>query len=144
MNNGRMEHYELKNHRECILNLAKNPTGMNESLKYVVQRNTQCIVGLVLNDLEADGHDVSWIYDARMELLCNPNVTEIVTCGTRYLDMALRMEYTGYKGKITPIATLDEFVSYFNAQDSDVFVVANYTSLQPVRAALKRGSVCVR
>lgn len=144
MNNGRMEHYKLKNHRECILNLAKNPTGMNESLKYVVQRNTQCIVGLVLNDLEADGHDVSWIYDARMELLCNPNVTEIVTCGTRYLDMALRMEYTGYKGKITPIATLDEFVSYFNAQDSDVFVVANYTSLQPVRAALKRGSVCVR
>ena len=76
-----------------------------------------------------------------MELLCDPNVEAIVTCGTRYLDMALRMEYAGYEGKIVPVATYDEFVSYFNAQDKDVFVVANYTSLQTTRAALKRGSV---
>ena len=141
MNNGRMEQYSLKNGKECVLNLAKNPAGFNESLKFIIQSNKPCVVGLVLNDLEADGQDVSWIYDAQMEILCNSNIEEVVTCGTRYLDMALRMEYAGYQGKIVPILDYDEFVAYFNAQAKDVFVVANYTSLQLTRAALKRGSL---
>ena len=51
MNNGRMEQYSLKNGKECVLNLAKNPAGFNESLKYIINSNKPCAVGLVLNDL---------------------------------------------------------------------------------------------
>lgn len=144
MNNGRMEHYQLLSEKDCILNLAKNPAGVNESLKFIINADKPCVVGLVLNDLEADGQDVSWIYDAQIEILCHENIMKVVTCGTRYLDMALRVEYAGYQGKIVPISDLDEFVSYINKTNQDAYVVANYTSLQPTRGALRKGSLCVK
>ncbi|MBE6114067.1 MAG: DUF1727 domain-containing protein [Erysipelotrichaceae bacterium] len=140
MNNGRMEIYTLKNGHTCTLNLAKNPTGQNESMKIVARYSDPCVVGLVLNDLDADGHDVSWIYDARMELLCKENVKRIYTCGTRYLDMALRMQYAGYEGEIIPLKDLEELQVRLNSDDVECFVIANYTSLQPTRRVLKGGS----
>lgn len=141
MNNGRMERYTLRNGQTCILNLAKNPTGQNESMKLVAQDDKDCVVALVLNDLDADGHDVSWIYDARMELLCQPNVKKIYTCGTRYLDMALRMHYADYQGELIPLENLEELASVLNENQMDSYVIANYTSLQPTRRVLKGGSL---
>lgn len=141
MNNGRMETYKLKNGYTCVLNLAKNPTGQNESLKLVTQYDKECVVGLVLNDLDADGHDVSWIYDANMELICKDNIKRIYTCGTRYLDMALRIKYADFKGEIIPLKNLEDLSASLNEEKVDSFVIANYTALQPTRRVLKGGSL---
>ena len=48
----------------------------------------------VLNDNIADGHDVSWIWDADFELLAGR--VRLVTCsGTRAADLATRLKYAG-------------------------------------------------
>lgn len=141
MNNGRMEKYSLKNGHTCVLNLAKNPAGQNESMKLVSEFEGDCVVGLILNDNDADGEDVSWIYDAKMELLCKDNIRRIYTGGTRYLEMALRMQYADFKGEIIPLEKLEDLAVVLNEVDVDSFVIANYTSLQPTRRVLKGGSL---
>ena len=56
---GRNELFQLN--QPCILNLAKNPTGTNEVLKYIVAQPHEKNVMIILNDNDQDGHDVSWI-----------------------------------------------------------------------------------
>lgn len=141
MNNGRMELFQLRSGHPCVLNLAKNPTGVNESLKTLTRKESPCVFAVVLNDLEADGTDVSWIYDARFELLSSPHIQRLYTSGTRMYDMALRLHYGGCIQPIASIEDLDVLVEELNQCDCPVYVIANYTALQPVRKALQRGSV---
>lgn len=141
MNNGRMETFTLKNGQPCILNLAKNPTGINETLKYMTRSSKDFAFAMVLNDLDADGHDVSWIYDARFELLDMPHTKYAFTSGTRALDMALRLQYASVKAEIKPIEDLDELVAALLDCHVPVYVIANYTALQKVRRSLQRGSI---
>lgn len=141
MNNGRMESYSLKNGHTCLLNLAKNPAGQNESMKVVADYDGDCVVALILNDMDGDGEDTSWIYDAKMELLCKENIKRIYTGGMRSLEMALRMQYADFKGEIIPLDKLEDLADVLNKEDVDSFVIANYTSLQPTRKILKGGSL---
>jgi hypothetical protein len=48
----------------------------------------------VLNDRTADGHDVSWIWDADFELLAG-RVRTVTCSGTRAPELALRLKYAG-------------------------------------------------
>ncbi len=76
LNNGRLEEIEINN-IPTIINLAKNPTGCNVSLRILNEDNEQKELLFVLNDNVADGHDVSWIWDINFDNL--NNVSRIVT-----------------------------------------------------------------
>ena len=90
----------------------------------------------VLNDKEADGRDVSWIWDINFDV---KNCKRIITSGTRAYDMAIRIKTSGYdKDKIEAYLDLDEAVKNLYKNDIKKYVIANYTSLQPTRAALKK------
>ncbi len=55
--------------RETRILLVKNPAGANEVLRTLaLEPGSHDLLG-VLNDNTADGHDVSWIWDADFELL---------------------------------------------------------------------------
>ena len=82
LNNGRLEEIKIKN-IPTIINLAKNPTGSNVSLRILNEDDEQKELLFVLNDNVADGHDVSWIWDINFDNL--NNVSRIVT--SRYSSL---------------------------------------------------------
>ena len=52
-----------------MLLLVKNPAGANEVLRTLVLEDGEHDLLGLLNDSIADGHDVSWVWDADFELL---------------------------------------------------------------------------
>lgn len=131
LNNGRLEELEI-NGIPTIINLAKNPTGCNVSLRILNEDDSQKELLFVLNDNLADGRDVSWIWDINFDDL--NQVNRIVTAGTRAYDMAIRIKTAGYPvEKIEPYLELHEAVKNFYSTNVKKYVIANYTALQPTR-----------
>ncbi len=134
LNNGRHEDI-LINNVTTIINLAKNPTGANVSLRILNEDNDEKELFFVLNDNIADGKDVSWIWDIDFSSL--NNVSRIVTGGTRGYDIAIRIKTAGFNpSKIHAFLNLEEATKKLYETDVKKYVIANYTSLQPTRAEL--------
>ena len=136
LNNGRLE--EITIHGvPTIINLAKNPTGSNVSLRILNEDDSEKELLFVLNDNIADGFDVSWIWDINFNNL--NNVTRIITSGTRAYDIAIRIKTSGFPAeKIEPYLNLEDSIKAFYKTDVKKYVIANYTSLQPTRHELKK------
>ncbi len=138
---GRQERFEVDGRSVRVL-LAKNPAGMNELLRALVagSRDGQPVHLLaMLNDGVQDGQDVSWIYDADIEVLAGREVT--VTCsGDRADDFALRWHLAG----IDPAAVIPDTEAALDAalgrtpRGARLDVVATYTAMIDVREALAR------
>lgn len=134
LNNGRLEEVTIKG-IPTIINLAKNPTGSNVSLRILNEDDEEKELLFVLNDNLADGLDVSWIWDINFDNL--NNVKRIVTSGTRAFDIAIRIKTSGFnETKIEPYLSLHEAVESLYKTNVKKYVIANYTSLQPTRKAL--------
>ena len=136
LNNGRLEEIKI-NGVPTIINLAKNPTGSNVSLRILNEDDSEKELLFVLNDNIADGFDVSWIWDINFNNL--NNVSRIITSGTRAYDIAIRIKTSGFPAeKIEPYLNLEDAVKAFYKTDIKKYVIANYTSLQPTRHELKK------
>ena len=130
LDNGRAENVKI-NGCETIINLAKNPTGANVSLRTLNEDKEEKELLFVLNDNSADGRDVSWIWDINFNV---QNVTRIVTAGTRAYDMAIRIKTSGFdENKIEPYLDLKKAVQALYKTNTKKYVIANYTALQPTR-----------
>lgn len=134
--NGRMESFMLGD-RKTTLNLAKNPVGANMTLRVMNEMKGEKELLFVLNDNVADGLDVSWIWDINFSIF--ERVTRVVTSGTRAYDIAVRIKCSGYdQSNIVVRPDLDKAVEELAKTPGRKFVIANYTAVQPTRAALKR------
>ena len=135
LNNGRLEEVKI-NSVPTIINLAKNPTGSNVSLRILNEDDEEKELLFVLNDNLADGLDVSWIWDINFDNL--NNVKRIVTSGTRAYDIAIRIKTSGFDvNKIEPYLNLSEAVENLYKTNTKKYIIANYTALQPTRKELK-------
>ncbi len=131
LNNGRLEKLEV-NSCKTVINLAKNPTGVNVSLKFMRKDAEKKELLFVLNDNVADGKDVSWIWD--IDFIDLENVERIITAGLRPYDIAIRIKTAGYPiEKIIPCNTLKEAVEKLYETQNTKYVIANYTAIQNVR-----------
>jgi UDP-N-acetylmuramyl tripeptide synthase len=91
---GRIERVALEG-RELVLALVKNPTGCNEVLRMLAGDGAVAAPTLLaINDLDADGRDVSWLWDVDFELLAE-GTGELFTTGIRGADMSNRLKYAG-------------------------------------------------
>lgn len=134
LNNGRLEEISVKD-VPTIINLAKNPTGANVSLRILNEDDDEKELLFVLNDNIADGFDVSWIWDINFDNL--NHVSRIVTSGTRAYDIAIRIKTSGFDSdKIYPYLDLHEAVENLYNTNVKKYVIANYTSLQPTRSEI--------
>ena len=158
---GRMEQVEL-DERTVYLALAKNPTGLNQVVRLLAaeaDRTGPLSLLIALNDLDADGRDVSWIWDADLEELSRPGrVRTVVVSGRRAADLAVRLKYAGLHGPRAtdhrPRATdhrpptavvverdlglaLDQAVRHTPAGGT-LHVVPTYTALLELRGLLTR------
>lgn len=131
LNNGRLEKLEVKGNK-TIINLAKNPTGVNVSLRFLQKDINSKELLFVLNDNVPDGQDVSWIWDIDFERL--ENVERIITAGLRPYDIAIRIKTAGYpQEKIIPCMSIKEAVSKLYETQNTKYIIANYTAIQNTR-----------
>lgn len=131
LNNGRLEELSVKN-TPTIINLAKNPTGANVSLRILKEDDEEKELLFVLNDNLADGYDVSWIWDINFDNL--NNIKRIITSGKRAYDIAIRIKTAGFDvNKIEAYLDLKEAIKSLYSTNIKKYVIANYTSLQPTR-----------
>ena len=134
LNNGRFEKLVVDN-QESILNLAKNPTGVNVTLKIINEDEDLKEILFILNDNIADGKDVSWIWDIDFSVL--NKVERVITSGTRAYDIAVRIKNSGYDyKKIECYPKLDEAVSNLYKTENKKYVIFNYTAVTDVRNAI--------
>jgi lipid II isoglutaminyl synthase (glutamine-hydrolysing) len=101
---------------------------------------------IAINDLAADGRDVSWLWDVDFEML-GGGTAPLFTTGVRGADMANRLKYAGLPSeRILPLAAdlsrgLDAFVASLPDGGSG-YVLLTYTALLGLRQALAdRGAV---
>jgi len=135
---GRQERFEVAGRRARLL-LAKNPAGLNEVLRVLTVAAPPLTVLAMLNDGVQDGQDVSWIYDADLEMLAGTGAT-VICSGDRSDDLALRFALAG----CPPVAVIAQTERALDAAlartppGGRLDVVATYTAMMDVRAALAR------
>jgi lipid II isoglutaminyl synthase (glutamine-hydrolysing) len=138
---GRVETIAVAGTPVSIL-LIKNPVGANEvlrTLRLEADRVGAAAINMwiALNDRTADGHDVSWVWDADFELLAG-RVGKAVCAGTRAPEMALRLKYAGWDPDSIEVipeieASLDHAVA---AAPGPLFALPTYTALMDLRKLL--------
>ncbi|WP_027416618.1 Mur ligase family protein [Aneurinibacillus terranovensis] len=134
--NGRMQSFEYKG-VPYILNLVKNPAGMNITLAQLLMDYEDKQIAIILNDLKYDGTDISWIWDADLEQLNREDIKKVICGGTRAHDLALRIKYAGIDtNKIVILTSYDEVVDYCIQHSMKTFLLPNYTALTPIRKKL--------
>jgi UDP-N-acetylmuramyl tripeptide synthase len=144
---GRIERLTYKG-RELTLALVKNPTGFNEVLRMLTAETggLQLPTMIAINDLDADGRDVSWLWDVDFELLAKGE-GDLSTTGLRGPDMANRLKYAGVQTeRIHPLPNdltiaLDGFVDSL-PEGAGAYILPTYTAMLALRKTLAdRGAV---
>lgn len=138
---GRMETFQLDDTRVQMI-LVKNPAGCNQALEYLRSLGEDYTAVFCLNDRTADGHDISWIWDADFEKVCHdPHVKHILVMGDRADDMALRLKYADAPEEIVEFIPDDAaMLERMRKSDLPVFVLPNYTSMLSLRRAISEAT----
>jgi len=137
---GRLEQVAVDG-REMRLILVKNPAGFNAAIGALLETARRPRLLAALNDRDADGRDVSWIWDADFETLA-PAVEHAVVTGIRSRDLANRLKYAGVARE--RIEVVDAWGSAIDRAigaapvGGEVVVLATYTAMQALRAELAR------
>lgn len=157
--------------RELLMALVKNPVGFNEVLRMLFPLEEQALAHanaegreesasglpgtsiratatfrprhmlIIINDLTADGRDVSWLWDVDFELLAAPGaVASAFTSGLRSGDMAVRLKYAGVepgqiKSESDIAVALDAALAELPPGET-LYVCPTYTSMLAFRKLL--------
>jgi UDP-N-acetylmuramyl tripeptide synthase len=137
---GRIERVAV-GERTAFLALVKNPVGFNQVLRSLLATAEDAHVLIAINDLLADGTDVSWLWDVDVEGLDRAAGGLTVT-GTRAEDMLVRLKYGGIDpARIAlerdPGAAFDRALERVPAGGT-LYVLPTYTAMLALRAELAR------
>ena len=121
--------------RQVQLFLVKNPTGFNQVIQAYLLESKQQPLLIIVNDLIADGRDVSWLWDVAFEDLASKQ--SIFASGTRAYDLALRLKYAelvpATKASINQAVT--DFLETIPAGQTGI-ILPTYTAMLQVRRDL--------
>ncbi|GGI42280.1 Mur ligase family protein [Mammaliicoccus stepanovicii] len=133
--NGRMQYFKNTN-KEALINLAKNPAGLNASLSVGEQIEGEKVFLISLNDNGADGRDISWIYDADFEKLSRQNIKAIICTGQRAEELALRLKYAEVETDVIVEHSIEKATEMSMQYPQFTVAIPNYTSLSPMHRTL--------
>ena len=139
---GRFERLEIDG-RVVYFALVKNPVGLTEVLRTILVDPGEKGLVTYINDNLADGTDVSWLWDAEVEVLADRCAFAIVG-GTRVGDMAVRLKYAGVPTE--RIRTVESIADGLDAglamtpPGSTLYVLPTYTAMFELRALATRRS----
>ena len=136
---GRMEKFTI-NGKETILILVKNPAGLNQTMATMKYYATSKNLFLALNDNAGDGRDISWIWDADVEMISDKNIAvkKVVCSGLRSGDFAVRAKYAGINPDDIIIKTpLQEGIkAVVNGPGEINYILSTYSALFETRKIL--------
>lgn len=129
------------NDKKFQIILAKNPASFTHNLEIINSGNISTTTILfVLNDNIPDGRDVSWIYDIPAEELFKAcRGKSVYISGTRYLDMAIRLQYAGVSIEKDHISeSLEALLKKLalSPTEPDILVLPNYSAMLEARRIL--------
>ena len=139
---GRMETFYVAKEADAAVRvqmiLVKNPAGCTQALSYVASMEEDFNLILCLNDRTADGHDISWIWDADYEQLSQSSrVRHILVSGDRAEDMQLRLKYADFpEEKIVLEKNNEALLAAIRRSTLPVFILPNYTAMLALRKVL--------
>jgi UDP-N-acetylmuramyl tripeptide synthase len=125
---GRYGNVELAG-RTVRLLLAKNPASWLEMLDLVSTHKRPLI--LVVNSREADGYDVSWLWDIDFECLQG---RAVLVSGDRALDLAVRLRYADVRCEV--VDSVETALQAGSGESPEV--IANYTAFRDLFAKSAR------
>ena len=139
---GRMEQITYRG-RAIRLALVKNPTGFNQVLAAVAADPRPKTVVVAINDLDADGRDVSWLWDVDFETLWpRLGAAHWWVTGLRARDMAVRLKYAGCPVDRMTVHDGDPdrgvLAALADGGAEPVYVLPTYTALLTVRRVFER------
>jgi len=133
---GRIETINTPN-KTIRLFLVKNPTGFNQVISTVISelkmKNITCLIAI--NDLIADGCDVSWLWDVDFEKLVK-NIKYCLSSGIRAHDLSLRLKYADFKNFATDENLNQAIDKLLNSEAKEVFIFPTYTCMLEIRKIL--------
>ena len=137
---GRMENFALGKGGAKVM-LAKNPAGFNQLLSFLQNIPDKFVLVLCLNDRGADGTDISWIWDANFEELCNlaGTLEKVIVSGDRAADMAVRVKYAGVDPRfVTMEHDYERLVKELESEERPIYMIPTYTAMLELRETLIR------
>lgn len=115
--------------KETLIQLIKNPAGLNEVLKTL---NTNSKIIIALNDEYSDGRDVSWLWEVNFDSLKNLK-NNIIVSGTRANSIATRLKYADIpieKIIVEPdIKKAIRLVTHSASANNQITILPSYTAL---------------
>ena len=109
--------------------LVKNPSGFQLSLDSAEAQPTL----IAINDRYADGRDVSWLWDVKIDSL---RQDEVSVTGIRAYDMALRLEYDQVALRSVEPDIVVATESFLDRLEDNGQIFATYTAMLKIRQLL--------
>ena len=136
---GRTEKIDVEGKR-IFIGLVKNPSGFNELLRLLMGNKNDKYILIIINDLIADGKDVSWLWDVDFEeLFARGNIKRVRVAGIRASDMALRLKYCDdhieTKIEKNPEKALEESIEEVPKGET-LYVLPTYTAMLALKKFL--------
>jgi UDP-N-acetylmuramyl tripeptide synthase len=132
---GRVEQIEVRGRTLCLL-LIKNPAGFTQVLETFLAGRESVRALFVINDLHADGRDVSWLWDVPLEVLAGKK-NMVLTAGIRGADMAVRLHYAGVDALGTDSTKAGiEALLEATPEGETAYILPTYTAMLEVRKLL--------
>ena len=136
---GRMEKITVGNKNIFIL-LVKNPTGFTQAIETLSYDDKPKNLLMILNDNFADGTDISWIWDAEVEII-KDITNSVVVSGIRAEDLLLRLKYAEFKNQNVIMEkdinlALDAGLNNLNDGET-LYILPTYTAMLEIRKILK-------
>ena len=136
--NGRLQHFVVDG-REVVLNLAKNPTGLNQNITLMLADERPKAAYVVINDDYNDGRDISWIWDVDFERLAErSDMVRLIAGGHRANDLQVRLKYAGIAALLAEQVTEALARLHDLPKDVPLYVLVNYSALWPAKAELEQ------
>lgn len=143
---GRMELISMRE-RDLFLALVKNPVGFNSVIATVLDAGARKNLIICINDLYADGTDISWLWDVEFEVLArNQGEINFILCsGLRAEDMAVRLKYAGVDtAKIMVESDLKKALEQgltFIRPGETLYIMPTYTAMLQMREIMHKQGV---
>lgn len=138
---GRMERYNFQG-KPVLLNLVKNPAGFNEGLVVLLETRKQADIYFAVNDFDADGKDISWLWDVDFEKLADKDeyFNFFICTGTRGEEIALRLKYAGVATNKIKVCSHQKSAvkEVLSGTGKTAFLLATYTALWPTKKFLEQ------
>ncbi len=117
--------------RHTRLLLAKNPAGWHETLTIVAEHKAPVV--LAINAQEADGRDLSWLWDVSFGDLLG---RQVMVSGERAADMSVRLTYAQIQHTVVD----DPATAITHLPPGPVDLIGNYTAFRDLTRRLTNGT----